>query len=241
MKNTNKNSSTDAANIVVVNGIKSVREYIVQALSDSPNLTVSHSFSNPFEAVSVLGELQVDAVLLDVTNSNDKEWISQIRSVSSSTAVIVWGVPLIEDEVISYAKCGASGYVTSEDAASQMIETVSAALHGELSNPRIAALLNKHIYEIFKSGSASPEPEIRRRLKPATESIRNSAKLTSREVDVVKLIDKGFSNKEIARELYVELSTVKNHVHSILRKLRVSRRIMAAAEYRSLDKNVVEI
>ncbi|PCI76301.1 MAG: hypothetical protein COB20_10990 [SAR86 cluster bacterium] len=66
-----------------------------------------------------------------------------------------------------------------------------------------------------------------------------NVKLTAKEIEVVELIDRGLSNKEIARELQAELSTVKNHVHAILCKFRVNRRIMAAAEYhRQSEKKV---
>jgi DNA-binding NarL/FixJ family response regulator len=53
--------------------------------------------------------------------------------------------------------------------------------------------------------------------------------LTSREQDIIALIDRGLSNKEIARQLKISLPTVKNHVHNILEKLQVSRRGAAAA------------
>ena len=62
-----------------------------------------------------------------------------------------------------------------------------------------------------------------------------SFELSAREIDIVKLIEKGLSDKEIARQLNVDLSSVKNHVHQILDKFRVNRRIMAAAKYRTLS------
>jgi DNA-binding NarL/FixJ family response regulator len=56
-----------------------------------------------------------------------------------------------------------------------------------------------------------------------------SARLTARELEIVELIDEGYSNKEIARALSIELATVKNHVHHVLEKLGVTRRGQAAA------------
>src|SRR5437773_985410 len=57
-------------------------------------------------------------------------------------------------------------------------------------------------------------------------------RLTSREREIVRLIDDGLSNKQIAGELHIELPTVKNHVHNILEKLQVQRRSEAAARVR---------
>jgi DNA-binding NarL/FixJ family response regulator len=57
--------------------------------------------------------------------------------------------------------------------------------------------------------------------------------LTARERHILELIDQGFSNKEIATQLCIEVSTVKNHVHNILEKLHVNRRSQAAALMRA--------
>jgi DNA-binding NarL/FixJ family response regulator len=59
-----------------------------------------------------------------------------------------------------------------------------------------------------------------------------SARLTRREAEILELIEKGMSNKEIARLLFIEVRTVKNHVHNLLEKLRVRRRGEAAAMVR---------
>jgi DNA-binding NarL/FixJ family response regulator len=63
-----------------------------------------------------------------------------------------------------------------------------------------------------------------------------SSPLTAREEEIVMLIDEGLSNKEIGQRLYIEVATVKNHVHSILEKLKVSRRTQAAARMRALRR-----
>jgi DNA-binding NarL/FixJ family response regulator len=61
------------------------------------------------------------------------------------------------------------------------------------------------------------------------ERPRMTAALTDRELDVLKLLERGLSNKEIAAELVIEPATAKNHVHNVLRKLNVNRRGQAAA------------
>ena len=64
-------------------------------------------------------------------------------------------------------------------------------------------------------------------------------RLTSREREIVRLIDQGLSNKEIARDLGIEVATVKNHVHNILEKLQVHRRGEAAARVRGIGSRRV--
>ncbi len=73
--------------------------------------------------------------------------------------------------------------------------------------------------------------ELRRR----PEKSQFDERLTAREIQTLRLISQGRSNKEIARELGISVSTVKNHVHSVLEKLRVQSRSQAAARIRSRD------
>jgi len=95
-----------------------------------------------------------------------------------------------------------------------VIESVA---RGEVvCSPRIAASLLRRIADLAAEREPPP-PELR---------------LTSREIEIVELIDQGLSNKEIAQRLSIALPTVKNHVHSILDKLHVHRRAEAAARLR---------
>ena len=95
-----------------------------------------------------------------------------------------------------------------------LVAVVESVARGEcLLSPDIAAKLFRRVATLAR------EP----RLEPIQET------LTARELDVLRLIDEGLSNKEIATALSIELPTVKNHVHSILEKLDVRRRTAAAA------------
>jgi two-component system, NarL family, nitrate/nitrite response regulator NarL len=85
--------------------------------------------------------------------------------------------------------------------------------------------------------SAQATAALVRRLTVLADRRRPEARraaLTPREREIVMLIDRGMSNKQIARELHIELATVKNHVHSVLEKLHVERRGAAAAVMRGL-------
>jgi len=81
---------------------------------------------------------------------------------------------------------------------------------------------------VVSQGWTMPVSE-RRETVQTTRQRPPEAALTSREQDIIALIDRGLSNKEIARQLKISLPTVKNHVHNILEKLPVGRRGVAAA------------
>jgi two-component system nitrate/nitrite response regulator NarL len=119
--------------------------------------------------------------------------------------------------VIAVAEAGASAYVTPDGSMEDLACVVESVERGEvLCSPGMAAGLFRRVATLARD----------RQLDPIDE------KLTARELDVLRLVEAGLSNKEIATALSIELPTVKNHVHRILEKLHVNRRSEAAARAR---------
>jgi DNA-binding NarL/FixJ family response regulator len=111
------------------------------------------------------------------------------------------------------------GFVEREAELDELVASVECAARGEASfPPRIATTLLRRISSLAMR-RASPEP--------------NS--LTARERQIVQLIAEGLSNKEIGTRLFIEVATVKNHVHNILEKLQVKRRDDAVARLRLVE------
>jgi DNA-binding NarL/FixJ family response regulator len=121
--------------------------------------------------------------------------------------------PESELEIIAYAEAGVSSFVAAEDSLADLIVVLRRTAQGEvLCSPRVAATLLNRL----------------RMLTPANAGDAR-ARLTSRELQIIELIDEGLPNKQIARRLSIQPSTVKNHVHKILEKLDASCRSEAAA------------
>ena len=128
-------------------------------------------------------------------------------------------VPGDERSVLACVEAGAVAYVTCEASLRELIAAVTRLARGEaLCSPRMAGILLRRLASL----AASCEPAA-------------GAALTRRELEVIELVGEGLSNKEIARRLSIELSTVKNHVHNILEKLGVNGRHEAAAVARELS------
>ncbi len=116
---------------------------------------------------------------------------------------------LPEQDVIACAEAGISAFVPREGSTEDLINAVRQAIRGELvCSPRVTALLFDRVAALSAG-----------RIK----SIDGHA-LTAREKEIVSLVERGLSNKEIARRLSVGTATVKNHVHNILEKLHIHRR-----------------
>ena len=187
-------------------------------LEDEPEIEVVATAAGADEAVRMLREQQPDIVLLDVAIPENAWLVRGLVAAVPGTRVVALAVPEAEQDVLRWAEAGVAGYVTREASVEDVVAAVQAVARGEvLCSPRMVATLFQRIATLA--------------LERSPASIE--ARLTNRELEILDLIDQGLSNKEIARRLTIEISTVKNHVHNILDKLNVSRRAEAAARVRA--------
>jgi two-component system, NarL family, nitrate/nitrite response regulator NarL len=144
----------------------------------------------------------------------------ELRCAAPESHVVVIAI-VDEVGVIPWAEAGARGYVTRSSGLDAVVAAVRSASRGEFAcSPRVAAALGRRL-EVLTSEA-----------RPTTAG---PASLTRRECEIVDLIERGLSNMEIAEKLFIQVSTVKNHVHRILEKLDVGGRREAARmvrEYR---------
>ncbi len=128
---------------------------------------------------------------------------------------IVIGVPNKEEDILTCIEQeGAAGYLLMNASLDDLLLSIDAVMKGEtLCSPRIAGLAFDRVSTLARQVDH-------------THSVSDS-RLTRRETEIVKLIDHGLSNKEIAVRLHIEVSTVKNHVHNILDKLHLRSRYSA--------------
>ena len=118
----------------------------------------------------------------------------------------------LPDDLVAAATAGATGYLSRDAAKEELVEALYRTSRGEVvCSSSIAATLVRFVAHPGSGGMREEE-----------------LPLTSRERQIVELITQGMSNKEIARRLYIALPTVKNHIHHILEKLEVPRRMDVA-------------
>jgi NarL family two-component system response regulator LiaR len=139
------------------------------------------------------------------------EALRQVRSVSPSTRVVVLTSYAQDEKVLAAIRAGAAGYLLKDVRPPELLEAIRRAAAGEAwLHPTAAARLMR---EIAERGAAEEA---------------NAAKLTPRELEVLRLIAQGKSNRDIAAELVVSEKTVKTHVSNILAKLHLADRTQAA-------------
>jgi two-component system, NarL family, nitrate/nitrite response regulator NarL len=195
------------------------REALARSLGRNRHCDVVAVAARLEEAVAAIEEAGPEVVLVDMPTPAGANAVRTLVAAAPEIKVVALGVPEDERNVIAFAEAGASGYVAREGSIDDLVAVVESAARGEcLLPPDIAAKLFRRVATLAR------EP----RLEPIQVG------LTARELDVLRLIEQGLSNKEIATALSIELATVKNHVHRILEKLNVRRRTAAAARARRL-------
>jgi len=203
--------------VLVVSGVRLYRDGIGRILEQSPDIRVAGMAETCEQATRHRDGDTPDVVLLDAPIGDAT---TALRLLGGSAAkVVVLGVVEREADVIAWAEAGAAGYVSREGSGEDLTAMIRAVANGEtLCSPRMVAALLRQLAVRARS-SAQTAPAIADRLTP-------------REREVADLLGEGLSNKQIAGRLCIEVPTVKNHVHNILRKFEVERRGQAAAYLR---------
>jgi DNA-binding NarL/FixJ family response regulator len=205
--------------VLIVGDIRLYREGLERVLRRVEHITIVGTASDREEVIQRAHTLNPDVVLLDMAMSEAHATVQQITQTVPHVKVVALTVPEIDREVIACAEAGVVGYVTRDGSLYDVIQSIDAAAKGELRcSGRIAATLLRRITVLAAGRHATGPVEC----------------LTGRESRILELVERGLSNKEIARELCIEVATVKNHVHHILEKLGVHRRGEAAAIMRRL-------
>ena len=175
------------------------------------------------EALDKGRELLPQVILMDINLPlvNGMQVTRELTAERSDLAVIVLTAYHDDEQMLQAMRSGASGYFPKEVAPSELLDAIRTVSRGKyaidddvLGKPQVASWLSNEFANM--QASIEEEPE---------ESFRS---LSTREMEILKLITRGMSNKEIAKSLGISRQTVKNHMTSILRKLAVNDRTQAA-------------
>jgi DNA-binding NarL/FixJ family response regulator len=203
--------------LLIVADILLYAQGLRELLSRQSGFEVVDIAADANSAVALLRTCRPNLVLLDMALADGAFTARTLLDIDPSVKLVALAVPETEEYVVACAEAGVSAYVTREASVRTLVDTLTGVTHDELHcSAKMASSLFRCINKLSAAGTPGPP----------------SVSLTSRELEVVELIDQGCSNKQIARRLSIEVATVKHHVHNLLAKLKVSRRGEAAARFR---------
>jgi DNA-binding NarL/FixJ family response regulator len=207
--------------VMLVDDHALVRAAIRQALA-APDLEVVAEAATAEETLEVAPRLRPDVLLLDI-DLPGMDGIRMLRELAPrlpETRFVMLSASSAERGVIEALRNGASGYLTKDLAPAALLRAVRGAHRGELAMGRAMAL--RVIRRLAETGP-------RRATDPGDPELGS---LSAREIDVLRLLAEGLTDREIAGVLTVSPRTVETHVSSILHKMQARNRADAARRYR---------
>jgi len=204
--------SLEKIKLIIVDDHALIREGLRKILGLYDDLVVVGEAADGEIAVVLTGELMPDLVLMDINmpNLNGIDATRQIKALYPAIGVIALTIHDEEEYIYELLKAGVSAYVLKDIESDKLIETIRAVKRGEtVYHPRISEKICGEFQRLAREEIVK-EP------------------LSRREGDVLILIGRGKTNKEIGLELYISEKTVKNHISNIFRKIQVTDRTQAA-------------
>jgi DNA-binding NarL/FixJ family response regulator len=206
--------------VLVVHQTLLIGNIIASVLSDEKDITVVGRATTIDEAMTCLETERCNMVLVSaqLPDNGALKLTEAATEIDPKTKVLVTGLPESKNIILQYVMAGASGYVLEDVSVEHLLDHIRAAHDDQaIVSPEMAAALMTQITELAYISSQD-------RLDTTAVS-----ELTNREREVLNLIGEGLTNQDIADKLFIEVGTVKNHVHNLLKKLDVSNREDAAA------------
>jgi len=199
--------------VLVADDQSMVRAGFRMLLSGEEDIEVVAEASNGLEAVDKAARFHPTVVLMDIRmpQLDGLEATRRILASENTARILILTTFDLDEYVYEALRAGASGFVLKDDPPEQLLAAIRVVADGE-------ALLSPAITKrVIKQFTRMPRPEPPRQLN----------ELTERELDVFRLVARGLSNAEIARELYISDTTVKTHITHILMKLNLRDRVQA--------------
>ena len=192
--------------VTIISDVLLYREGLAASLARDGRLEVI-DLAGGNDALACVLKNRPDIVLLDGAMAQCLPLARRLRAEWPDARIVGFGISGGADELVACAESGLAAFVDCNGSVGELVEAVQGALKGELAcSPQVSALLCERLASLASAAGPS------------------SHMLTRREREIAALIGEGLSNKEIAIDLRIGPSTVKNHVHNILEKLNVRRR-----------------
>jgi DNA-binding NarL/FixJ family response regulator len=208
----------DKTTVLLVDDHALFREGLAALLSTQDGIEIVGEAASGEEALEKARELLPDVILMDILmpGMGGLDATRKIKEEMPHTRVVILTVSEEEEDLFQAIKAGAEGYLLKTVKSRDLIDMLLGVLRGEVALSRVIA---RKLWEEFAEQAKKQE----------APSLLPPPNLTRREMEVLRFLSEGFSDKAIASRLGISQRTVKNHVHNILAKLQLQNRFQAAA------------
>jgi two-component system, NarL family, nitrate/nitrite response regulator NarL len=204
-------------NIIILTPVRLFGEGLARCIGSRPGLAVHSVISDLERLRAELVAGQADVVLVDVTQGIDLFDVRAIAAEWTAVPLVALGLNEQRQAVVQCGRSGFSGYVPRDSSIDNLCAVLLEIVAGRMAcPPEISGGLLRALFQTAT----------------APEDLDADAALTRREGEVLELLGRGLSNKEIGNELCLSVATVKHHVHHVLAKLKLPRRAQAMRKVR---------
>lgn len=210
--------------LLIVHEVRLIADLTASVLQMEPDFEVATCVYTPDAALNLLRKSRYDVLLVSITLPNQGAALLTrgALQIDSLSKILITGLVEAKSVILPWLEAGAVGYVHPDESVADLLRKIRSVSAGEFPvSPTLAAMLIAHIGKLKQQVI---ELNGLQTLNLNTLAIE----LTTREHEVLSLIEQSYSNQGIGNALYIELGTVKNHVHNILDKLGVRTRHQAA-------------
>ncbi|MGN5000299.1 response regulator [Aeromonas sp. 82P] len=214
MDNIESNRSPSPLKTLLIDDHSILRSGIKELLSTDPDIKVVAEAGDGQQGLELAITYEPDVIILDLDMPilNGLETLKKIKAHGLKCKVIIFTCSDLEMDVIETFRAGADGYLLKDIEPSDFIMSIRSIYSiSFVASPSILKICNSDHY-----------------IKQSKKAANSINSLSHREIDVLKLMSNGFSNKLIAQELFISVGTVKIHVKNILKKLSLKSRVEVA-------------
>ena len=203
--------------LLLIEDNRLLREGMTQMIRKQPDLDIVAASENFKSVEPAAQKLNPHVVLLDqcLRDQNSLRAVEEIKKIIPQAKVIVMGLIPVRADIVAFVKAGASGFILKEASLRDFLKTIRSVVEGaKVLPPQLTGSLFSQIVEdAARNGKVVPA----------------DVRITRRQREIIDLIDKGLTNKEIAQRLHLAVHTVKSHVHNLLEKLALHSRLDVAS------------
>jgi DNA-binding NarL/FixJ family response regulator len=199
--------------VAIVEDNNDIRKGLMMLINSTEELECSQTFSSAEEAIKVLPINCSDVVLMDIElpAMNGIECIKKLKEICVQTQFMMLTIFEDDDKIFQSLQAGANGYLLKKTTPNEIVESIKDLVNGgSPMNTQIAR-------RVVASFQHIEEKKV----------LKNTEELTRRELELLKLLSKGYRYKEIAEKLFISVDTVRTHIRNIYIKLQVNSKIEA--------------
>jgi DNA-binding NarL/FixJ family response regulator len=205
----------------VVAAVRLYREGMATNISGRAGLSMAGAAASAAEAVALAVSSTPEVAIVDMAMQDALDLIRTLAREAPATRVIAFAIDEHPGEIVACAEAGAAGYVPCDGSMDDVARVIDDVIRGDFHcSPEVAGVLLRRVGDLAR---AAPVPTA-------------VPTLTARQQEILSLIERGLSNKEIAVRLNIGVATVKNHVHQLFERLQVGTRTEAAALHGQLAR-----